>query len=88
MLEHYSHIRLDAKRQALDALAQSRRGAEKNGDGSGSKETNADRETNSGDPKHPTTTRKFRCSWHSRKALRHGHVTVWFCADRRLPVNC
>jgi len=50
MLEHYSHIRLDAKRQALDALAESRRGAEKNGDGRGSKETNGDRETDGGDP--------------------------------------
>jgi hypothetical protein len=33
MLEHYSHIRIDAKRQALDALDNARRGAEKNGDG-------------------------------------------------------
>jgi integrase len=32
MLEHYSHIRIDAKRQALDALDNARRGAEKNGD--------------------------------------------------------
>jgi hypothetical protein len=35
MLEHYSHIRIDAKRQALDALGNARRGAEKNGDGNG-----------------------------------------------------
>jgi hypothetical protein len=35
MLEHYSHIRIDAKRQALDALDNARRGAEKNGDGNG-----------------------------------------------------
>ena len=32
MLEHYSHIRIDAKRQALDALDDVRR-AESNGDG-------------------------------------------------------
>jgi len=31
MLEHYSHIRIDAKRQALDALDEARRGAESNG---------------------------------------------------------
>ena len=33
MLEHYSHIRIDAKRQALDALDQARRAAEGNGNG-------------------------------------------------------
>jgi hypothetical protein len=33
MLEHYSHIRIDAKRQALDALDAARRAAVKNGDG-------------------------------------------------------
>ncbi len=33
MLEHYSHIRIDAKRQALDALDAARRGAAGNGDG-------------------------------------------------------
>jgi len=32
MLEHYSHIRIDAKRQALDALDQARHDAETNGD--------------------------------------------------------
>src|SRR3989441_10171739 len=44
MLEHYSHIRIDAKRQALDALDNARRGAEKNGDGNGNEsgETNGD----------------------------------------------
>ena len=31
MLEHYSHIRIDAKRQALDALDAARRGEEGNG---------------------------------------------------------
>ena len=43
MLEHYSHIRIDAKRQALDALHAARRGEAGNGkmdhgDGNGSNE--------------------------------------------------
>ena len=33
MLEHYSHIRIDAKRQALDALDKARRAASGNGNG-------------------------------------------------------
>jgi Phage integrase family len=33
MLEHYSHIRIDAKRQALDALEAARRAAGRNGNG-------------------------------------------------------
>ena len=33
MLEHYSLIRIDAKRQALDALDAARRGAAGNGNG-------------------------------------------------------
>jgi len=33
MLEHYSHIRIDAKRQALDALDAARRGEAGNGNG-------------------------------------------------------
>ena len=33
MLEHYSHIRIDAKRQALDALDAARRDATGNGNG-------------------------------------------------------
>jgi integrase len=33
MLEHYSHIRIDAKRQALDALDAARRDAAENGNG-------------------------------------------------------
>src|SRR5262245_42530136 len=33
MLEHYSHIRIDAKRQALDALDAARRGVAANGNG-------------------------------------------------------
>ena len=35
MLEHYSHIRIDAKRQALDALDAARRNAAPNGNGDG-----------------------------------------------------
>ena len=35
MLEHYSHIRIDAKRQALDALDAARRAPAENGDGDG-----------------------------------------------------
>src|SRR5436309_8880902 len=39
MLEHYSHIRIDAKRQALDALETARRGEAGNGNaGNGSGE--------------------------------------------------
>ena len=35
MLEHYSHIRIDAKRQALDALDAARRNSAPNGGGNG-----------------------------------------------------
>jgi hypothetical protein len=35
MLEHYSHIRIDAKRQALDALDAARRSTAHNGEGNG-----------------------------------------------------
>ena len=35
MLEHYSHIRIDAKRQALDALDAVWRNATPNGNGDG-----------------------------------------------------
>jgi hypothetical protein len=44
MLEPYSHVRIDAKRQALDALDEARRGAEKNGNASGGEDgdTNGD----------------------------------------------
>ena len=38
MLEHYSHIRIDAKRQALDALDAARRSFVDNGDGKGNAE--------------------------------------------------
>ena len=37
MLEHYSHIRIDAKRQALDALNTARRKTAPGGDGNGRK---------------------------------------------------
>jgi integrase len=39
MLEHYSHIRIDAKRQALDALDAARRSTAHNGDGNGDAQT-------------------------------------------------
>lgn len=40
-----------------------------------------------GNGEHATTT-KSRRSWRSPTTSRHSHVTVWFCAGRRLPVNC
>jgi hypothetical protein len=43
MLEHYSHIRIDAKRQALDALDAARRGGA--GSGNGNKPNEAEIET-------------------------------------------
>ena len=53
MLEHYSHIRIDAKRQALDALDTARRSpahnGEFNGDGGNQTEIPAIVEV-SGDP--------------------------------------
>jgi hypothetical protein len=42
MLEHYSHIRIDAKRQALDALDAARRSTAHNGDGNGNGDGGAD----------------------------------------------
>jgi len=61
MLEHYSHIRLDAKRQALDALdVQRGRVLPKAGNG-------GDSETARG-----RSMRLSRCP----KASRHNHVTV------------
>jgi hypothetical protein len=44
MLEHYSHIRIDAKRQALDALDNLRRGGD-GANGNGEPENNAEIET-------------------------------------------
>jgi integrase len=80
MLEHYSHIRIDAKRQALDALDNARRGAEKNGDSNESESGG----TNGDGPEAPTTAQRFRCSWR----LRHNHVTVCVWWDLRRPLNC
>ncbi|MCC7241951.1 MAG: tyrosine-type recombinase/integrase [Acidobacteria bacterium] len=51
MLEHYSHIRIDAKRQALDALDESRRDAH-NGDGT-SGDADADGARNGDSPESP-----------------------------------
>jgi hypothetical protein len=42
MLEHYSHIRIDAKRQALDALDESRRAVHNDGVISGDAEAAVD----------------------------------------------
>jgi hypothetical protein len=39
MLEHYSHIRIDAKRQALDALEAARRKTAPNGTGNGDRDS-------------------------------------------------
>ena len=73
MLEHYSHIRIDAKRQALDALDVQRGRVLPEA----ATATAATRRT----PKsRPIST----CP----KASRHSHVTVWFCRARRLPVSC
>jgi len=45
MLEHYSHIRIDAKRQALDALDAARRSPAHNGDGNGDSATETEIQT-------------------------------------------
>ncbi|HUE88528.1 MAG TPA: hypothetical protein VMO26_20820 [Vicinamibacterales bacterium] len=42
MLEHYSHIRIDAKRQALDALDAARRAPAENGHGNGAGKGNGE----------------------------------------------
>jgi hypothetical protein len=60
MLEHYSHIRIDAKRQALDALDATRR--DSTGNGNGGEKINNDEEI-------PTIVRSATTS-------RHWHVTV------------
>ena len=44
MLEHYSHIRIDAKRQALDALDNLRRGGD-GANGNGNSANDAEIET-------------------------------------------
>jgi integrase len=72
MLEHYSHIRIDAKRQALDAWtppgARHRIMAMAMGTAQ--------------------TRRRSRRSWRSATTSRPSHVTVCFCRARRLPVSC
>ena len=76
MLEHYSHIRIDAKRQALDALDAALDAA---------KRETAMRVT-------ATVKRRMqprsRPSWRCPTTLRHSHVTVCFCRAPRPPVNC
>jgi hypothetical protein len=60
MLEHYSHIRIDAKRQALDALDAARRGVAANGNGNQDDANDAEIEVVVEVP----------------DGLRHSHVTV------------
>jgi hypothetical protein len=72
MLEHYSHIRIDAKRQALDALDAARRATAHIGDGNGDGADQTEIPAIVGVSDDLTSQ-----SRHS-----------WFCADRRLPVNC
>jgi integrase len=52
MLEHYSHIRIDAKRQALEALHVARRGDHRKtgSNGGGDTEANGDKPPNGGGP--------------------------------------
>ena len=67
MLEHYSHIRIDGKRQALDALDAARRTTAANG--------NSDRDSSKGNedgPDEGRMTPSSRCPTSSR----HSHVTV------------
>ena len=64
MLEHYSHIRIDAKRQALDALD----------DAAARQRTTG---TATGDGARPAKSRR---SWRSPPTSRHSHVTVCFCS--------
>ena len=75
MLEHYSHIRIDAKRQALDALDIPRATAAtaQMATAMGMAQTQA--EIPAGRGGQPTTSR-------------HSHVTVCFCRALRPPVNC
>ena len=73
MLEHYSHIRIDAKRQALDALDCRPAPTAHNGNGNGDGRKRR---------------RRSRRSSRSPTTSRHSHVTVCFCRARRLPVSC
>ena len=65
MLEHYSHIRIDAKRQALDALDAAP--ALRQRIMAMAMET-------------AQTRRRSRRSWRSATTSRHSHVTVCFCS--------
>ena len=74
MLEHYSHIRIDAKRQALDALDEQRgkNGLSANANGAGARPRRSDgRSMRVSDEAHVTVTSQFG-----------------FAGRRRLPVNC
>ena len=64
MLEHYSHIRIDAKRQALDALDAARRAQR--------------RMATAMETASKAESRKSRRSWRSPTTSRHSHVTVCF----------
>jgi hypothetical protein len=72
MLEHYSDIRIDAKRQALDA-SDVQRGSMLPAASHG----------NSGHPQNTDIEAVSTCP----TASRHNHVPVWFCRARRLPVS-
>jgi hypothetical protein len=76
MLEHYSHIRIDAKRQALDALDQARRGSEADGKGSGNGNGSGGDETNGDDPRTPHNGAGIPLLVALAEGLRHSHVTV------------
>jgi hypothetical protein len=60
MLEHYSHIRIDAERQALDALDAARRGAAGNGNGDGP--TEAEIDARGGDARRAHVTLTSQCA--------------------------
>jgi integrase len=72
MLEHYSHIRIDAKRQALDALDAARRSTAHNGEGNGD------------DADQTEIPAIVEVSDDLTSQSRHSLV----CVDPRLPVNC
>jgi hypothetical protein len=72
MLEHYSHIRIDAKRQVLAALDNLRRGGDAaNGNGNGGRQM----------------TRRSQRSSRLATTSRHSHVTVCCRAALRPPVT-
>ena len=67
MLEHYSHIRIDAKRQALDALDESRRAVHNDGGTSGDAEASVDS---------PAPPQERHLHPAARGAVGEPHVTV------------